>query len=212
MFKLGLEKAEEPEIKLPASTGSSEKQESSRKISTFCFIDSYKSFDSEDHNKLWKILQEIGVPDYLTCLLRNLYAGQEATKQTWNNRLVPNWERNTSRLYTVTLLFYLFAYLTYMPSTSCEMLGWMKLKLESRLQGEISTTSDMQMTPPYGRKGRGTKECLDESEKAGLKLNIQKAKIKASSPITSWQIDGETIETVIDYFLRLQNHCSKLQP
>ena len=55
-------------------------------------------------------------------------------------------------------------------------------------------------------------ECLVESEKAGLKLNIQKAKIKASSPITSWQIDGETIETVIDYFLRLQNHCSKLQP
>ena len=55
-------------------------------------------------------------------------------------------------------------------------------------------------------------ECLVESEKAGLKLNIQKAKIKESSPITSWQIDGETIETVIDYFLRLQNHCSKLQP
>ena len=64
----------------------------------------------------------------------------------------------------------------------------------------------MQMTPPYGRKRRGTKEPLDESEKTGLKFNIQKNKIMASGPITSWQIDGETMETVTDYFLGLQNH------
>ena len=68
------------------------------------------------------------------------------------------------------------AYLTYMQSTSCEMLGWMKHKLESRLPGEISITSDMQMTPPLCRKQR-TKEPLDESEKVGLKFNIQKTKI-----------------------------------
>ena len=96
------------------------------------------------------------------------------------------------------------AYLTYMQSISCEMLGWMKHKLESRLLGEISITSDMQMTPPYGRKRRGTKEPLDESErgecKADLKVNIQKPKIMASSPIISWQIDGETMETVTDIF------------
>ena len=83
------------------------------------------------------------------------------------------------------------------------MLGWMKHKLESRLLGEISITSNTQMTPPYGRKRRRTKEPLDESErgewKAGLKLNIQKTKIMASSPITSWQIDGETMETVADF-------------
>ena len=71
----------------------------------FCFIDYTKDFDCVDHNKLWKILQEMGIPDHLTCLLRNLYAGQEATVKTGHgkNRLVPNWERNTSRLYIVTL-------------------------------------------------------------------------------------------------------------
>ena len=77
MFKLVLEKAEEPEIKLPASAGSSKKQERSRKTSTF--TDYFKAFDCVDHNKLWKILKERGIPDHLTCLLRNLYAGQEAT-------------------------------------------------------------------------------------------------------------------------------------
>ena len=82
MFKLGLEKAEEPEIKLPTSIGSSKKQESSRKTSTFCFIEYAKAFDSVDQNKLWKILKEMGIPDHLTCLLRNLYAGQEGTVRT----------------------------------------------------------------------------------------------------------------------------------
>ena len=82
MFKLVLEKAEEPEIKLPTSAGSSKKQESSRKNIYFCFIDYAKAFDCVDHNKLWKILRKIGIPDHLTCLLRNLYAGQEATVRT----------------------------------------------------------------------------------------------------------------------------------
>ena len=71
----------------------------------FCFIDYTKAFDCVDHNKLWKILKETGIPDHLTCLLRNLYAGQEATLNwTWNNRLVPNRKRSTLRLYNVTLL------------------------------------------------------------------------------------------------------------
>ena len=74
VFKLVLEKAEEPEIKLPTSDGSSKEQESSRKTST-CFIGYAKAFDCVDHNKLWKILKEMGIPDHLTCLLRNLYAG-----------------------------------------------------------------------------------------------------------------------------------------
>ena len=69
------------------------------------FIDYAKAFDCVDHNKLWKILKEMGIPDHLTCLLRNLYAGQEAAwNWTWHNRLVPNRRRSTSRLYTVTLL------------------------------------------------------------------------------------------------------------
>ena len=81
MFKLVLEKAEEPEIKLPTSAGSSKKQESSRKNIYFCFTDYAKAFDCVDHNKL-EILKEMGIPDHLTCLLRNLYAGQEATVTT----------------------------------------------------------------------------------------------------------------------------------
>ena len=79
MFKLVLEKVEETEIKLPASVESCKKQESSRKNIYLCFIDCAKAFDCVDHNKLWKILQEMGIPKHLTCLLRNLYAGQEAT-------------------------------------------------------------------------------------------------------------------------------------
>ena len=77
MFKLVLEKAEEPEIKLPTSAGSWNKQEFQKNI-YFCFIDYAKAFDYVDHNTLWKILKEMGLPDHLTCLLRNLYAGQEA--------------------------------------------------------------------------------------------------------------------------------------
>ena len=81
MYKLNLEKAEEPEIKLPTTVGSSKKQESSRKISTFALLIMPKHL-TVDHNKLWKILQDMGITDHLTCLLRDLYAGQEATVRT----------------------------------------------------------------------------------------------------------------------------------
>ena len=81
MFKLVLEKAEEQEIKLPTSAGSWKKQEKQKNI-YFCFTDSAKAFDCVDHNQLWKILQEMGISDHLTCLLRNLYVGQEATVRT----------------------------------------------------------------------------------------------------------------------------------
>ena len=86
LFKLDLEKAG---IKLPTSIGSSKKQESSRKTSTFCFIDYTKAFDCMDHSKLWKIVKEMGIPDHLTCHLRNLYAGQKATVRTGHGRA--NW-------------------------------------------------------------------------------------------------------------------------
>ena len=82
MFKLVLEKAEEPEIKLPTSAGSSKKAREFQKNIYFCFIDYAKVFDCVDHNKLWKILKEMGIPDHLTCLLRNLYAVQEETVRT----------------------------------------------------------------------------------------------------------------------------------
>ena len=102
MFKQDLEKAEEPEIKLQTS----KKQEFQKNI-YFCFIDYARALDCVDPNKRWKILKEIAIPDYLTCLLRNLYAGQEATVRTryiYNNGLVQNWERSMPRLYIITLL------------------------------------------------------------------------------------------------------------
>ena len=91
------------------------------------------------------------------------------------------------------------------------MLGWRKHKLESRLPGELSITSNMQMTTFIAENEEDLKSLLmkvkEESEKVGLKLDFQKTKIMASGPITSWQIDGETVESVSDYFGGLQNHC-----
>ena len=86
MFKLDLEKAEEPEIKLPTSVGTSKKQEYQKNI-YFCFIDYAKAFDCVDHNKLWKILKEMEIPDQLTCLLRNLFAGLEAAVRTRHGKM-----------------------------------------------------------------------------------------------------------------------------
>ena len=109
----------------------------------FCFVDYAKAFDCVDHNKLWKILKELGIPDHLTCLLRNLYAGQEATVGTGHET---DWFQigkgiRQGCIFSPCLL-------TYMQSTSGEMLDWKKHKLESRLPGEIPITSDMQMIPP----------------------------------------------------------------
>ena len=141
MFKLDLEKAEELEIKLPTSAGSSKKQEIQKNI-YFCFIDYAKDFDCVDHNKLWKIPKEMGIPDHLTCLVRNLYAGQEATVRTGHG--TTDWFQigKGVRQGCILSLCLFNLYAEYI------MPGWMKHKLESRLPGEISIPSDMQMTPP----------------------------------------------------------------
>ena len=100
------------------------------------------------------------------------------------------------------------AYLTFMQSTSCEMPGWMKHKLESRLPGEISYPDDTTLMAESKEKLKSLlMRVKEESQKAGLKLNNQKTKIMVSGPITSWQIAGENVETATDYFLGLQNHC-----
>ena len=113
MFKLDLEKAEEPEIKLPTSIGSSKKQESSRKTSTSALLTTPKPLTSVDPNKLWKILKEMGIPDHLTCLLRNLYAGQEATEPD-----MEQWTGSKLGKEYVKAVYCHPAYLTYMQSTS----------------------------------------------------------------------------------------------
>ena len=115
----------------------------------FCFIDYTKAFDYVDHKKLRKILQEMGIPDYLTWLLRNLYSGQEATGQ----EELDMEQQTGSKLGKeyVKAIYCHRSYLTYMQSTSWKTLGWMKHNLESRLPGEI-IASYMQMTPPLWQK------------------------------------------------------------
>ena len=114
----------------------------------FCFIDYAKAFDCVDHNKLWKILKETGMPEHLTCLLRNLYAGQEATVRTGHG--TTDWFQIGKGVRQGCI--WSPAYLTYMQNISWEMLEWKKHRLESRLPGEISITSDMQTTPPLWQK------------------------------------------------------------
>ena len=150
MFKLDLEAAEEPEIKLPTSVGSSKKQESSRKTSTSALLTMLnEAFDCVIHSKLWKILKEMGIPGRLTYLLRNLYAGQEATVRIVHG--TTDWFQIGKGVCQGCILTPCLCNL-YAEYTSREMLGWRKHKLESRLLGEISITSDMQMTPPLWRK------------------------------------------------------------
>ena len=148
MFKLVLEKAEAPKIKLPISAGSSKKQEFQKNI-YFCFIDYAKAFNYVDHNKLWKILKEMGIPDHLTCLLRNLYAGQEATVRIWHG--TTDWFPVGKGVRQGCILSPCL-FNSYAEYIMRKTLGWKKHKLESRLPGEISTTSDMQMTPPLWQK------------------------------------------------------------
>ena len=113
-----------------------------------CFIDYAKAFDCVDHSKLWKILKEMGIPDHLTCLLRSLYAGQEATVRTGHG--TTDWFQIRKGVHQGCIvspcLFNLNA------ETSCKIPSWMKHMLESRFPGEISITSDMQRTHPYGGK------------------------------------------------------------
>ena len=127
----------------------------------FCFIDYAKAFDCVDHNKLWKILKEMGIPDHLICLLRNLYTGQESTVTAGHG--ATDWFQLGEGVHQAVHCHSF--YLTYMQSTSWETLRRRKHKLESRLPGEISITSDIQMTPPLWQKSKRTKDPLNESER-----------------------------------------------
>ena len=135
-----------------------------------------------DHNRLCKILQEMEISDYLTCLLRNVYAGQEETVRTGHGIQSGS---KLGKAY-IKAVYCHPAYLNYMQSISCKMPGWMKHKLQSRLLGEISITSDMQMTPQLAESKEELKSLLmnvkEESEEFDLKLNSQKTKIMASGP------------------------------
>ena len=141
MYNLGLEKGEELEIKLPTSAASQKKQGSSRKTSTTDSVTIAKAFDWIMTK--WKILKEMRKPDDFTCLSRNLYAVQKATVRTGHGTI--DWFKIGKGIHQSCILS--LCLLTCMQSTPCEMPGWMNHKLESKLQGEISTISDMQMIP-----------------------------------------------------------------
>ena len=135
---------------MPTSAGSWKKAREFQKNIYFCFIDCAKTFDYVDHNKLWNILKEMGTPDHLICLLRNLYRGQEATVRTGHG--TTDWFQIGKGVCQGCILspclFNLYA--EYIMRN----LGWKKHKLKSRLPGEISIISDMQMTPPLWQKAK----------------------------------------------------------
>ena len=156
-------------------------------------------FDCVDHNKLWKILKDMGISDHLTCLLRNLYAGQEATVGTGHG--TTDWFQIGKGVCQGCILspclFNLYA--EYIMRNAGQEEAQAGIKIAWRNINHFRYADDTTLTAEKWR----TKELLDESErgewKVGLKLNIQKTKIKASSPITSWQIDEETVETMADF-------------
>ena len=137
------------EIRLPTSVGSSKKQDNSRKTSNSASLTMLKPLAVWITTN-WKILKEMGMPGHITCLLRNLYAGQEATVRTRQRQ----WTGSELGKEYIKAACCHTAYLTYMQSTPCEMPGWMKHKLESRLLWQISITSDMQRTPPLWQKAK----------------------------------------------------------
>ena len=175
----------------------------------FCFIDCAKAFDCVDHNKLWKILKEMGIPDHLTCLLRNLCADQEATVRTGHG--TTDWFQIAKGVCQGCVLspclFNLYA--EYIMRNARLDKAQAGIKIARRNINNLRYADDTTLMAESKEELKSPlMKVKEESEKAGLKLNIQKTKIMASSPITSWQIDGETTDTVIDfYFLGLQNHC-----
>ena len=201
MFKLVLEKAEEPEIKLPPSdVWIIKKVRKFQKNIYFCFIDSAKDFDCVDHNKLWKILKEMGIPDHLTCLLRNLYAGQEATVRT--GRGTTDWFQIGKGVRQGCILspclFNLYAE-HIMRNTGMEETQ-AGIKIARRNINNLRYADDTTLMAESKEELKSLlMKVKEESEKVGLKFNIQKTKIMESRPITSWETDGETVKTVSDF-------------
>ena len=166
----------------------------------FCFIDYSKAFDCVDHNKLWTILKEMETPDHLTCLLRNLYVGRETIVRTGHG--TTDWFQIGKGVHRGCILspclFNLFA------EHILRNAGLDEAQAEIKIAGR--NISNLRYADDTTLMAEGEEElksllikAKEESEKVGLKLNIQKTKIITSSPITSWEIDGETVKTVSDF-------------
>ena len=164
----------------------------------FCFIDYAKAVDCVDHNKLWKILQEMGIPDYLTCLLRNVYAGQEAIVRTGHGKT--DWFQIGKGVHKGCILspclFNLYAeYIMRNPRLEEAQAG---IKIARRNINNLRYADDTTLMAESKEELKSLlMKVKEQSEKVGLKLNIQKTKITASSPIISWQIDGKTVADFI---------------
>ena len=167
---------------------------------TNAFVDYAKAFDCVDHNKLWKILQEMRIADYLTCLLRNLYAGQEATVRTGHG--TKDWFQIGKGVHQGCILspclFNLYA--EYIMRNAGLKEAQAGIKIARRNINNLRYADDTILMAESEEELKSLlMKVKEESEKVGLKLNLQKTKIMTSGPITSWQIDGERVETVSDF-------------
>ena len=168
----------------------------------FFFVDYAKAFDCVDHNKLWKILEEMGIPEHQACLLRNLYAGQEATVRIGHG--TADWFTIRKGLRQGCIfsprLFNLYA--EYIMRNAGLDEAQARIKISGRNINNLRYTDDTALMAESEEELKSLlMKVKTESEEVGLKLNIQKTKTMASGPITSWQIDGETVETLTGFIL-----------
>ena len=185
---------------MPTSIGSSKKQESSRKTSISALLTMPKPLtDCVDHNKLWKILKEMGIPNHLTCLLRNLYAGQEGTVRTGHG--TTDWfqiGKGVCQGCILSSCLFNF-YVEYIMKNAGLEETQAGIKIARRNINNLRYADDTTLMAESEEELKSfLMKVKEESEKVGLKLNIQKTKIMASGPTTSWEIDGQTVETVSD--------------
>ena len=166
----------------------------------FCFIDHAKAFLCVNHNKLWKILKDMEIPDYLTCLLRNLFAGQEATVRTGHG--TTDWFQIGKGVCQGCILspcLFNF-YAEYIMINAGLEEAQDGIKIAKRNINNLRYADDTTLMAESEEELKSLlMKVKEESKKVGLKLNIQKTKIMASGPIASWEIDGETVETVSDF-------------
>ena len=159
----------------------------------FCFTDYAKAFDCVDHNKLWKILQEMGIPDHLTCLLRKLHTGQETTYRTGQGTM--DWFKIGKGVSQgcISSPCLLNLYAKYIMRNARLDEAQEGIKIAGRNINKLRYEDDITLMAESEEELKSLLKVKEESQKPGLKLNIQKTKIMASGPITSWQIDGETV-------------------
>ena len=172
----------------------------------FCFIDYAKAFDGADHNKLWKVLKEIGLPEHFTCLLRNLHAGQEATVRMGHGMEWFQIGKGVDQGCILSpCLFNLYA--EYITRNAKWDEAQDRIKIAGRNINNLRYADDTTLMAESEELKSLLMKVKEESAKAALQLNIKKTEIMASGPITSLQTSGENGNSGRLYFLRKQNHC-----